>query len=270
MKITDQLITLNEIDFLYSEFDDFLEFDLSRIKDTAKELPEKIINSLKKIDPQKAIKEYQKRQTYIKSEIIKHVPDFNSTIKKVEKIGKQIANKIKKNNKSNKNMAISAKDVKNSISSQIRLAIDELTTTEKIDTTVIYIMFIYLINTICHMILIIVTGNTAIALLITAIFIAPLVEEKAKNSALEKNIKFGFQYTFSFAIFEFFLYVVPIMMLTNVAIVPILILRAIAVIFHMSTAYVQSKFVKQGYGEAGYFIGVLMHAAYNSIAILIL
>jgi len=264
----EQYRILNELDLFTSEFNNLSELDLSDVTNKFSELPDKILKSLQKINVTKAIEEYQKRQRSIKSELIKYIPDINSKIKNLENTSKKIANIIKKDYTNKKNITASANKIKNLIENKVKKSIKEMTDSEKLSTTIIFILIIYIINTICFSIVIYLTHNKLLAVAITTIFSAPLIEEKMKNVALKTGINFGFQFTFAFAMFEFFYYVMSYMAFNTigVGIIPFMVARAITVIFHMSTASVQSAYVKNNQSEMGYFVGVLMHVIWNAIS----
>jgi len=238
------------------------------------QIPDKIKKIAANINVKKSTQEYKKYMTSRFSILKKVNVDINSLRKEAVGIGKSLKNELESSYKKGEDPKKVAEKLKNKITGKVNNYVkshlpemeDDLTGGEKIGIGIALIIGTVMINTIFFTALSILF-TPIIGLSLTAIFVAPVIEEGAKSIALQQGITYGKQWTFVFASAELVNYMINGAM-AGMALVPLLIGRLIAVLFHLATVSVQAEFVKKDKTFVGYVVGVLMHMAWNTMAVL--
>ena len=101
---------------------------------------------------------------------------------------------------------------------------------------------------------------------VSAIIIAPFIEEYGKKIAVDS--KYGFLFTSIFSTIEAVLYVCKFLA-AGISLPTAIALRSIGVVLHLVTTWIQTKFVidNDKVSDTGYFIAVGVHALFNFLVI---
>lgn len=113
------------------------------------------------------------------------------------------------------------------------------------------------------------SGDQALTLAfaLTAVFVAPLVEETAKFIAIKG--KFGSEFLAVFNFFEAYSYIVRTVMAMGMDILfPIILTRLVTVVFHYSLAQIQVDYINRGKDKQGLLFAMIFHGIWNALAVM--
>ena len=157
-----------------------------------------------------------------------------------------------------KAMAIDLKDTVKEVYEDF----DDFTLGEKVLMGILVFIGILYINTMLGSIFFIITQDPKIAGALTAIFVAPIVEEAAKKYFAEWGMPWiGTGIVFGL---EFAMYVVQ-MALAGITLGKVIILRVVGLIMHFTTQAIQVKGKEEDWVKTAYVVSVLIHATFNLV-----
>jgi hypothetical protein len=149
---------------------------------------------------------------------------------------------------------------------------DTLNLNDQITYAIFLGMLIGIVNFMCMTFLTGIAG-AKIGELITAVIIAPMVEELAKNNFIKEKMPWlGTGIVFSMEFFDYVLKAVSM----GYSFVGIVLIRLVGLLFHFLTTYIQKSimdikseertFFTENKAKIAWFTGVVMHASYNLLA----
>lgn len=103
-------------------------------------------------------------------------------------------------------------------------------------------------------------GATDIYFNLLFFMFAPLNEEFCKRLAVVYDVTYS--YTFTFALFEMFMYV-PQIMYCGLSLYTAILLRIPAFIMHMTTAFIIKYYYKRGRTNYGFLSAIITHTWFN-------
>lgn len=161
----------------------------------------------------------------------------------------------------------------------VKKEFDALELSEKIISSIFIFLIVLLLNTFLSLVGAILF-SPQIASILLALVIAPIIEESAKRLAIVQ--KYPWIYTGIFAGLELLQYVTSLISAGGM-IVPILIIRLLALLMHFSTTFVQKYFreketektedeegleFKNKMDKIGYFLAIAIHVLWNTVSLI--
>jgi tryptophan-rich sensory protein len=193
-------------------------------------------------------------------------------------LGKTVKNDIKNREKpeviQNKLIKGAAKIIKKEAISA-KKSFEEKSLSEKITRSLIIFVIVLFLNTLFAGIFIGFLG-AQVGIAVLAVVIAPLVEESAKRLSIIHD--HPWIYTGIFAGLELLQYVISLISAGGL-LVPVLIVRLIALLMHFSTTFIQKYFKEKGEEKnkqgmennlemIGYFLAIGIHVTWNIIGLI--
>ena len=260
---------IEEVHYI-SEFDNAL-LELG-MPDAISEIPKKLKSMVAKVNTKSAISEYKKYLSFMTDKLSGHGIDVIKLKKDSIKAGEKLKSKMQSMYDKKVPPAKASAEFKQILSKHVSAIIKKHTPektnfdlTDKVVVGFMLFLTMFIVQFILFKLAVLLLG-VKVGLIVTAVLIAPITEEAAKSLALQKDIAYGKTWTFGFAITEMALYMIKGLSL-GLAVVPLLIGRIIAVLFHMTTANIQAEYIEQNDTFAGYVVAVLLHSAWNLIAV---
>lgn len=193
-------------------------------------------------------------------------------------LGKTVKNDIKNREKpeviQNKLIKGAAKIIKKEAISA-KKSFEEKSLSEKITRSLIIFVIVLFLNTLFGGIFIGFLGEQ-VGMAVLVVVIAPLVEESAKRLSIIHD--YPWIYTGIFAGLELLQYVISLISAGGL-LVPVLIVRLIALLMHFSTTFIQKYFKEKGEEKnkqgmennlemIGYFLAIGIHVTWNIIGLI--
>lgn len=226
------------------------------------------------ISPDALVQGMKKKVDYIE----KHMRQLKVNVNQLKAQGKKMGGWLKKQHKMGKSPEQVNKVIVDSMARTIKPHFAKLqqkfqqrSAGEKVLIGLAAFLVILYINSMIGSVAVLVAGQMA-GQVITAVVIAPIVEEAAKAYFIQQGLPWigtGVVFTIEAAMYIFTMLAMGTKLITAV------LTRALALLFHFSTTYVQKNIVDKGKasGEdtafAGWLIGVGMHAAWNTMAVVV-
>lgn len=193
-------------------------------------------------------------------------------------LGKTVKNDIKNREKpeviQNKLIKGAAKIIKKEAISA-KKSFEEKSLSEKITRSLIIFVIVLFLNTLFGGIFLSFLGEQ-VGMAVLVVVIAPLVEESAKRLSIIHD--YPWIYTGIFAGLELLQYVISLISAGGL-LVPVLIVRLIALLMHFSTTFIQKYFKEKGEEKnkqgmennlemIGYFLAIGIHVTWNIIGLI--
>jgi tryptophan-rich sensory protein len=275
-RIMENILTekLNQLYFQESSIEIINEYynrDIQKIED----LLEEGFNQ-NKIDKLKD--SYDKNIKIVKKILLDNGIDVSRIQNQGLLLGKTVKNDIKNREKpeviQNKLIKGAAKIIKKEAISA-KKSFEEKSLSEKITRSLIIFVIVLFLNTLFAGIFIGFLG-AQVGIAVLAVVIAPLVEESAKRLSIIHD--YPWIYTGIFAGLELLQYVISLISAGGL-LVPVLIVRLIALLMHFSTTFIQKYFKEKGEEKnkqgmennlemIGYFLAIGIHVTWNIIGLI--
>lgn len=193
-------------------------------------------------------------------------------------LGKTVKNDIKNREKpeviQNKLIKGAAKIIKKEAISA-KKSFEEKSLSEKITRSLIIFVIVLFLNTLFGGIFLSFLGEQ-VGMAVLVVVIAPLVEESAKRLSIIHD--YPWIYTGIFAGLELLQYVISLISAGGL-LVPVLIVRLVALLMHFSTTFIQKYFKEKGEEKnkqgmennlemIGYFLAIGIHVTWNIIGLI--
>jgi tryptophan-rich sensory protein len=275
-RIMENILTekLNQLYFQESSIEIINEYynrDIQKIED----LLEEGFNQ-NKIDKLKD--SYDKNIKIVKKILLDNGIDVSRIQNQGLLLGKTVKNDIKNREKpeviQNKLIKGAAKIIKKEAISA-KKSFEEKSLSEKITRSLIIFVIVLFLNTLFGGIFIGFLGEQ-VGMAVLVVVIAPLVEESAKRLSIIHD--YPWIYTGIFAGLELLQYVISLISAGGL-LVPVLIVRLIALLMHFSTTFIQKYFKEKGEEKnkqgmennlemIGYFLAIGIHVTWNIIGLI--